>query len=335
MQSQYKPHFLLPFGIQQMIAINLAKFPDAENLTFDVEDINNEGLHLWWASFKNQKLNLNSKSPVLLFLPGMTGNVEDPYVQNIIIEGLKNGFNVVMFQMRILNEKFLLPKKGIFRWYDDIDLCLDKIKEKYPQSKIYAIGGSYGANNLVYYLGYKNNKNKKIECAVSISNPYDMRLCERMCEDTIFSSLVVYLERDNFKKIKKGVEKTSIYNPYNLNAEDVSICEDMKGYDELFTRKILGYKSADDYYINISAYNMIDKVNIPLLCLNSIDDGLTSNKAIPYDHIRLNENIFLLVTDKGAHMCYISNEKFTEFKQWDMKPIFEFLNAYRKISENI
>ena len=251
MQSQYKPHFLLPFGIQQMIAINLAKFPDAENLTFDVEDINNEGLHLWWASFKNQKLNLNSNSPVLLFLPGMTGNVEDPYVQNIIIEGLKNGFNVVMFQMRILNEKFLLPKKGIFRWYDDIDLCLDKIKEKYPQSKIYAIGGSYGANNLVYYLGYKNNKNKKIECAVSISNPYDMRLCERMCEDTIFSSLVVFLERDNFKKIKKGVEKTSIYNPYNLNAEDVSICEDMKGYDELFTRKILGYKSADDYYINI------------------------------------------------------------------------------------
>ena len=335
MQSQYKPHFLLPFGIQQMIAINLAKFPDAENLTFDVEDINNEGLHLWWASFKNQKLNLNSNSPVLLFLPGMTGNVEDPYVQNIIIEGLKSGFNVVMFQMRILNEKFLLPKKGTFRWYDDIDLCLDKIKEKYPQSKIYAIGGSYGANNLVYYLGYKNNKNKKIECAVSISNPYDMRLCERMCEDTIFSSLVVFLERDNFKKIKKGVEKTSIYNPYNLNAEDVSICEDMKGYDELFTRKILGYKSADDYYINISAYNMIDKVNIPLLCLNSIDDGLTSNKAIPYDHIRLNENIFLLVTDKGAHNCYISDEKFTEFKQWHMKPIYEFLNAYRKISENI
>ena len=46
--------------------------------------------------------------------------------------------------------------------------------------------------------------------------------------------------------------------------------------------------------LNISAYNMIDKVNIPLLCLNSIDDGLTSNKTIPYDHIRLNENIFLL-----------------------------------------
>ena len=80
---------------------------------------------------------------------------------------------------------------------------------------------------------------------------------------------------------------------------------------------------------------MVDKVSIPVLCLNSIDDGLTSNKAIPYDHIRLNENIFLLVTDKGAHMCYISNEKFTELKQWDMKPIFEFLNAYRKISENI
>ena len=69
--------------------------------------------------------------------------------------------------------------------------------------------------------------------------------------------------------------------------------------------------------------------------LNSIDDGLTSNKAIPYDHIGLNENIFLLVTEKGAHNCYISDEKFTEFKQWHMKPIYEFLNAYRKISENI
>ena len=151
-----------------------------------------------------------------------------------------------------------------------------------------------------------------------------MYLCERFLEDTIFSWLITYLERRNFIKLRKGVEKCK---KIDINIEYLSNCNDMKSYDEEFSRKVCGYKSADDYYRNISALRKIENINIPLLCINSKDDGLIPCRTIPYDDIRLNKNIFLLLTDKGAHMCFFSNEILLGLRQWNLKPIFEFLSS--------
>ena len=102
--------------------------------------------------------------PILFFCPGMTGEITDPYVINVCIEGLKNGYHVCVYQMRILNENFGVDESGKMNFSEDIDKCLDIIREKYPKAKIYGISGSFGANNLLYYLGDKNKKlpnNKK------------------------------------------------------------------------------------------------------------------------------------------------------------------------------
>ena len=80
-----------------------------------------------------------------------------------------------------------MNEKGTFKLYEDIDQALDCIIEKHKNSKNFAISERYGANNLVYYIGYLNNIIKKIYAAVSISNPYDMELCERFLEETFFS----------------------------------------------------------------------------------------------------------------------------------------------------
>ena len=326
----YKPHFLLPLCSLQMIICGYWKPKKSKDLIFAMENVNEYGTKIFWAKYSNMK-EPSQTQPILILFPGMTGVIEDGYVQNIIIEGLNKGYNVVIFQMRILSEDFGLNETGTFKLYNDIDDALNLIIQKYNNTKIFAIGGSYGANNLVYYLGHLNNINKKIYAAASISNPYDMELCERFLEETIFSWLITFLERDNFKKIKKGAENCK---NQNFEIEIISKCEDMKSYDELFSRKIFGYKSADDYYRNISANRKIENVNIPLLCINARDDGLTSCKAIPYDDIRLNNNIFLLLADKGAHMCFFSNEKFTELKQWHLKPIFEFFSSVMQLEEN-
>ncbi len=329
LNPNYKPHFFLPFCTFQMIVCGLWKPKKSKDLKFNVENVNKYGTKLFWASFSDMKEPLNTQ-PILILFPGMTGIIDDGYVQNIIIEGLNKGYNVVIFQMRILSEDFSLNETGVFKLYEDIDEAINLINTKYNKAKIFAIGGSYGANNLVYYLGHINNINKKIHGAVSISNPYDMELCERFLEDTIFSLLITFLERENFKKIKYGAENCK---NHSFNIELISECEDMKSYDEEFSRKIFGYKSADDYYRNISALRKIENINIPLLCINAKDDGLTSCRAIPYDDIRLNENIFLLVADKGAHMCFFSNEKISELKQWHLKPIFEFLKSCQNLDE--
>ena len=172
---KYKPHFFLPICIFQMLICEYWKPKEGKKLVYKIENVNKYGAKILWTKFSYMK-NEFTDEPILLLFPGMTGVTEDGYVQNLAIEGLNKGYNVVIFQMRILSEDFSLNETGIFKLYDDIDEALDYIIEKHKKSKIYAIAGSYGANNLVYYLGYLNSKKKKINAAVSISNPYDMEL---------------------------------------------------------------------------------------------------------------------------------------------------------------
>lgn len=323
----YRPNFFLPFCISQMLICEYWHPKKAKQLVYNIENVNNSGTKLYWTKFSDMKEEFTNE-PILLIFPGMTGDTTDGYVQNILIEGLYKGYNVVMYLVRFLNKDFALGEKGTFNLYEDIDAAIDCITKKYKNSKIFAISGSYGANNLVYYLGHINNTKKRIQAAISISNPYDMELSERFLEDTFFGYIITFLERRNFKKIRKVVES---YKNIDVNIDLVANCRHLKDYDEEFSRKIFGFKSADDYYRNISSLRMFDKINIPLLCINSKDDGFVSFRSIPYDDIRLNENILLLVTDKGAHMCFFSNEKLFELKQWHLKPMFEFFDSCQKM----
>lgn len=326
LSDNFKPHFLLPFAFGQIFVIGQAK-PNVSQLKVVTENVNQYGAKLLHVTF--EEATSIEDAPVIFFMPGMTGSIRDFYVINLAVEALNNGFNVVIFRMRLISEDFLLPDGGVYNQYEDIDQALDLIRKKYS-GKIYGIGASYGANNMVHYLGNYNTKNRKIEAAVSISNPYDMLLCERLCEDTVYETLVTLLEKRNLRKIKPQIEKCI---NHNLDLEFLMNNDEMKAYDEYFTRKVLGYKSADDYYRNISCVSQIEKINIPLLFISSKDDMLTSAKAIPYDDIRLNPNVFLLATDHGGHMCFISNEKFTEIRQWHLKPVFEFIKSIRTLTE--
>ena len=331
-KPSFKPHFLFPFAIQQMIlCASPLLISNKPKLKFREEKVNQYGVTLYWASFNDSEENIDENAPILFFMPGMTGEISDPYVITLCIEGLKQGYRVCMYQMRILNENFSVNETKTFTFCDDIDSSLKLIKNKYKNAKILAISGSFGANNLLYYLGTKHSKlpkeKKLIDAAVSISNPYDMELCSKLTEFTYIATLVTYLERKNSKKIRKSIENC----PYlaDINTEELVNCEDQRRFDEIFSARCTGKKSADDYYRSISPKTKICNIDIPVLCIHSEDDLITPGMVIPYDDIKLNENIILIVTDRGAHMTFISNEKFTEFKQWHFAPAFEFLNAHK------
>ena len=330
----FKPYFFFPFAFQQSIICAskwIIQNGYKSKLLFREEKLNNYGLRLYWPYFSNEKEKIDNNTPILLILPGMTGTINDPVIRNCSIEGLKRGYHVCVYQMRIISEDFSVNESGTFTHKEDIKFTLEKIKSNpnYGKAKIYAIGYSYGANNLLYYLGdihYKfDKKDKLIEAGVSISNPFDMKLCQRLCEYNVISCLVSFLERRNSRKIRKSIENCK--NIKGMNIEELVNCYDVKKFDEIFSARFYGNKSADDYYRNISSCERMENIDIPVLCINSYDDPMTPRDAIAYDEVKINPNLFLIVTDRGSHMSFISNEKLNEFCQWHFKPAFEFFNG--------
>ena len=340
----FTPHFLFPFAFQQSIIgaskYIIQKISENENkkeFVYREEKINNYGLRIYWPYFSD-KIEINdNNTPILLICPGMTGTINDPIVRNCAIEGLKSGYHVCVFQMRILSEDCGVDETQYFTHKEDINLALDKIRSNpnYGKAKIFAIGYSYGANNLLSYLGDIQSKcdenNKKIVAAVSISNPFDMKLCQRLCVYNIISCVVSYLERKNSRKIRKSLENCK--NIKGMDIEELVNCCDVKKFDEIFSAKLYGNKSADDYYRHISSCEKMENINVPVLCINSYDDPMTPKDVIAYDEVKINPNLFLIVTDRGSHMSFVSNEKFYEFRQWHFKPAFEFFQAINNLDK--
>jgi predicted alpha/beta-fold hydrolase len=330
--KEFKPHFFLPNSFLQIVFMDKIKGPDLP-LIIERKSVNGFGTYLDWVKVDPEcKIEISTKNqdPVLLILPGLTGSKNDMYVMNISFEGLKNNYHVAIYQNRLLSEKIVLPSDSAVDLFDDLDSAIDLIQEQFPKSKIFAVGFSYGANKIVHYLGLKNIHKRKINAAVSVGNPYDMLICQRLISESIFEHFILDLLKKNLNKTKQNITESQ-EEFFKLEIEKAEKCKNLKDFDESITRRVLGYKSADDYYRGISCVHHMRNIDVPLLCISSLDDNITSAKAIPFDEVQINENIILLVTDKGGHLCYIGNENFFKLKQWVNEPIMEFINTVKDL----
>ena len=318
---KFKPSFFFPITILQFINLFRTKVKINHKISVERKYIGNNGVCIDWIKYEGIN---NENNPILIIFPGLTGCIEDPYVLNIANECIIKGqFNTFIYQMRILSEKLKVNKRYLFLM-DDIDETLDEIRKEYGENKIiYAIGFSYGANQLVKYLGTINNIKKKIYAAVSISNPYEFIISARLAFNKIYNRMLLTFLQEVVVKTRKNLENYKIDVDFILNTNQI------KDFDDFVTAKLFGFNSADDYYRNVSCVHEMKNINIPLLCISAKDDQICFKEAIPYDDIKLNKNIALLLTSHGTHSCFIENNGIFGVRQWTPKPILSFLKAIK------
>ena len=228
--------------------------------------------------------------------------------------------------MRLLHDKLKINKRYLFL-IDDIDETLDYIRNEYGESiKIFGIGFSYGANQLVKYLGQKNNKKKKITAGISISNPYEFIISARLAHDKIYNRMLLMFLQKVVRRTKKQLIDLNVNVDLILNTNQIT------DFDDFYTSYLFGFRGADDYYRNISSVNDMKNIDVPLLCIHSKDDQICFKEGIPFEEIKLNKNIALLLTSHGSHSCFIESEGLLglfglNVKQWIIKPVSKFLKT--------
>ena len=316
---KFKPSFFIPITPLQFINLSRTKVKTKHKISVQREYIGNNGVCLDWIKYEG----INTQnSPILIIFPGLTGSVNDPYVINIANECIINGgFNTCIYQMRLLNDKLKVENRYLFL-LDDIDEALDDIKKEYGESiNIYGIGFSYGANQLVKYLGKKNYIKKKINAGVSISNPFEFIISSRLGLNKLYNRMLLMFLQKIVLKTRKNLEELKLDVNFLLNDNQ------LKNFDDFYTANIFGFSCADEYYRNVSSINEMKNINVPLLCINAEDDQICFEESIPYDDIKLNKNIALLHTSHGSHSAFIEDDGIFGVKQWTSKPIVSFLKA--------
>ena len=151
---------------------------------------------------------------------------------------------------------------------------------------------------------------------------------QRVGEGNLYEQIMVHFEKKNYIPAALSINKEK-KNYIDINC--LRSAYYAKEFDKEFFGKILGYKSGNDYYRDISSDKYILNIKIPFLVINAKDDPICNFKGVPLDEISENENIICIITDQGAHSCYIENKNYFSFgtRQWILKPIIEFLNYLR------
>ena len=317
---KFKPSFFIPITPLQFINLSRTKVKTKHKISVQRKYIGKNGVCLDWIKYEG--INTQNR-PILIIFPGLTGSVNDPYVINIANECIINGgFNTCIYQMRLLNDQLKVEKRYLFL-IDDIDEALDEIRKEYGENiNIYGIGFSYGANQLVKYLGQKNYLKKKINAGVSICNPFEFIISSRLGLNKLYNRMLLMFLQKVVVKTRKNLEDLKLDVNFLLNDNN------LKNFDDFYTAKIFGFSCADEYYRNVSSVNEMKNINVPLLCINAKDDQICFEESIPYDDIKLNKNIALLHTSHGTHSAFIENDGIFGVKQWTPKPVVSFLKAF-------
>ncbi|KAL5963332.1 Protein ABHD1 [Taenia solium] len=81
----------------------------------------------------------------------------------------------------------------------------------------------------------------------------------------------------------------------------------VREFDENLTVDMFGYKSVDEYYADASPATKIDRVRIPILCLNAADDPFVPFRTLPLEVVNeTGSRVVLALTRHGGHIGFLA-----------------------------
>ncbi|KAI7870140.1 Alpha/Beta hydrolase protein [Spinellus fusiger] len=277
----------------------------------------------------------NDDTPTIIFLHGLTGNSKESYIIDVVSKLNQEPYN---YRCVILNSRgcgdveITTPRITSCADTDDLKEVIQYIEEKLaPGTPLIGIGFSAGSNILVKYLG-EEEENTPLKAAISIANPFDLLITilrseENTVSSKVYSAVIVKNLKSIYEKQSKGIKRRR-----DIDHDKVKSANFIREYDQELTRKMRGYTTVSNYYRSASCFQSIEKVRIPLLCINALDDPISLPESIPYDEVKLNPYVILATTQYGGHLGWFENTLKTS--RWIDKPITEFASAMFELHDN-
>jgi len=263
--------------------------------------------------------------PTVVLLHGLGGDSEGRYLGRLAKKLTGLGLRTVRFNHRGCGPNAAKMARKIYHSgrVEDVMAALKQIETTWPDSPLYVVGFSLSANILLSLLAKFPDEVtiSKVEAALSVSAPIDLPACS----EAINLPENKYLDKFFAMRMKRIVsQRKRHFDDY----DDVKLPRrfSMREFDDLFTSRLAGYKTRQDYYDQCSAKPLLSKIQLPTTLLIADDDPIIPIKS--YEGITLSPSSKLHVTRGGGHMGFIARSK-TEFgdRRWMEQAVVDWLRA--------
>ncbi len=287
-----------------------------ESEVFELDD--GDFVECFWHSRPSEDRN----TPIVVLFHGLEGSHKSPYIKGMMHACKKAGFTAVIMNFRGCSGKInRLPRAYHSGETGDARRWLESLAIRFPKSPLFAIGYSMGGNMLLKLLG-EWGKNSLLQGAVSISAP--MKLSDSA--KTIHQGFARIYEKHLLKHLKESLLQKYQYHPMysliGLHKTDVKKIDSLYTFDDVYTAKIHGFSTANEYYRRSSAKQYLKYIQTPTLIIHALDDPFMTRSVLP-EAKEISNFITLEVCNNGGHVGFVGGTLFRP-KYWLEERILEY-----------
>ncbi len=251
---------------------------------------------------------------------GFESNSSIPYMVSCVDALNENKVDAVVFNNRGCNGE--PSKKYLFSLGEanDLSQVIDHILKNYDYKNIYLVGYSIGGNLIIKYLCDKGKHlDKRIKKTYSVSPC--LHLYSTMLQFDKFYNLpyikffLLIMLRRLWRHKQTFNRKISLWDLLNVDSAG-------EFYDKFCFP--ITKQEFKDYLDDHSAYGHLEKIAIPTLIIDSMDDPYLNPSFYPYWAANHNPNITLKLSRYGGHVGFI------DFKGkyfWTERQLIKFLTS--------
>jgi len=299
-------------------------FRKKENIQFEIEKFNlsdGDFLEAYWHYTKY----IQTTAPIVIIFHGLTGSYKSPYINGIMNALAKAGYNSVLMHFRGCATNInLLPRSYHSGETTDALEFINALKQRFYNTKLFAVGFSLGGNMLLKLLG-ELQKNSPLSAAVCISPPMQLDICANAINQGISKVYQRRLVNDLNKSLIKKYAINDMKSLIGIKKEDVKKIKTFWEFDGLYTAPIHGFDSTQDYYTRCSSRQFLKDIHTPTLIIHSSDDPFMHADIIPTKE-ELSKNVILELSEYGGHVGFIEGSFFKP-RYWIDTRVIDFFDG--------
>jgi predicted alpha/beta-fold hydrolase len=271
--------------------------PESEARLFQVETDIQVLCHCHWQAEP-------ARHPTVIILHGLEGSSLSQYVIGTGSKAWAAGMNVVRMNMRNCGgTDHLGPTLYHSGLSADIGAVMRVLVEQKKLPCVGLVGYSMGGNLVLKLAGdWGGNAPRELKAVAAVSPAADLgpsadamhQFDNRMYEYKFLWSLMRRLRR-----------KAALFPEiYRMPARWPRT---LREFDDVVTAPYCGFTGADDYYYRAAAARVVDKIAVPTLVINALDDPFI--RLLPETRAKMlnNPHITLIETEHGGHCAFLAS----------------------------
>jgi predicted alpha/beta-fold hydrolase len=288
-----------------------------------------------YAKKADDEREASSETPLVLICHGLQSNSESPLVKDMV-----NAFNNIGMDAACLNfrgcsgEVNRTPLGYHLSFTDDLKHMVEHIATTRPGTSIYLSGFSLGANVVTKYLADLGEDAVKLNIRGAAVNavPFDLiKVGPCVSEPGLSKSL--YGDKLLQSLMDRTLESLEVCE-YSFSEERLQQCTTLKEYDDLVVCSIYDFENVDDYHRKSSTYDMLDKVMVPQLIIQALDDPFFQGNTNPSNDF--SQPLRIQYTEHGGHCGFVfhSTEEDRRETSWLPTEMARFIEHAHETQSN-